>query len=123
MAGRHDQLLEFLDQMTLRFRHFKVVAVNQSESNPRGLPISEVTADESDSEICLIRGALDAGVDVPQNLGTFYLSLRTTLDRYPDYSLMVSEWFQIDDEHTGRADTPLQSVEVDEAAEEFRLLF
>nr|ART39479.1 J349 [uncultured bacterium] len=37
--------------------------------------------------------------------------------------MMVSEWFQIDDDHTGRVDIPVQDVEVDEDAGVFRVLY
>ena|SRR5947207_14798496 len=118
--ARHDQLLEFLGEMAEQFGHFRVVAINQSISSPGSSPISEIIADESDNEICLIRAASDQAF---LNLDTFYMNLRGILDRYPEHSLMVSEWFQIDDEHTGRADVPLKNVEVDEDSNEFRLLY
>jgi hypothetical protein len=122
-VGRHDQLLEFLREMTERFGQFNVVGINQQASNPSSLPITQVTADDSDSEICLIRGFSKDDGNAPLKLEPFYLSLKNVIEQHSDYSLMVSDWFQIDDEHTGRADSPVQDVEVDEDAEVFRLLY
>jgi hypothetical protein len=121
--GRHDQLLSFLSEMSERFPHFSVVAINQREPNRDRLPIKEVKSDRSDNEICLVRSDSTELTKTSLSLDALYSNLRNQIAQNPDYSLMVSDWFRIDDEHTGRVDVPLQSVEVDEDAEEFRLLF
>jgi hypothetical protein len=123
MSDRHRGFLEFLEEVTEPFGHFSVVARKQQESNPNDLPIIEVVADESDNEICLIRGASPDQEGAGLNLEAFHQSLRHKLEQYPDYSLMVSEWFQVDEEHTGRLDMPLDSVEIDENVKVLRLLF
>jgi hypothetical protein len=123
MSGRHDGVLNFLAEVTEQFSHFNVVARKQQDANPEDLPIIEVVADESDNEICMIRSASPGNEDAALELEVFHQNLRTELEQCPDYSLMVSEWFQIDEEHTGRLDMPLDSVEIDEVAEVLRLLF
>jgi hypothetical protein len=57
------------------------------------------------------------------NLGVFRDNLRTTIQTHSDYSLMVSEWFEIDDGYTARADLPLKTVELNENAKQFLLLY
>jgi hypothetical protein len=109
--------------MSDRFGQFDVMAINHEVSNPSSTPIAEITADDSDNEICLIRSTSDDTQSAPLKLKSFYLSLKNELERHPDHSLMVSEWFQIDDDHTGRVDIPVQDVEVDEDAEVFRVLY
>ena len=123
MSGRHGGFLDFLAEVNEQFSHFNVVACKQQDANPDDLPIIEVVADESDNEICMIRSASPGNKDAVLKLEVFHQNLRNELERYPDYSLMVSEWFQIDEEHTGRLDMPLDSVEIDEDAEVLRLLF
>jgi hypothetical protein len=120
--ARHDDLLAFIDDMATEFPSFSVVAVNQKESNATAVRITEVVADESDNEICLVR-ATTAQTDAGMNLGVFRDNLRTTIQTHSDYSLMVSEWFEIDDGYTARADLPLKTVELNENAKQFLLLY
>lgn len=87
------------------------------------LPIIEVTSDESDDEICMVRKESEADPAIGLDLETFYQKLRAEVTLHPNFKLVVSEWFQIDEEHTGRIDIPLRGVEVDEDAEVLRLLF
>jgi hypothetical protein len=123
MSGRHRGFLEFLGELTEQFSHFNVVARNQQESDQNDLPIIEVVVDESDHGISIVRSTPPDNKDVALNLGAFYQDLKNEIEQYPDYSLMVTERFQIDEEHKGRLDMPLDSVEVDEDAEVLRLLF
>ena len=120
--ARHDDLLAFIDDMVTEFPGFGVVAVNQKESNATGVRIAEVVADESDNEICLVR-ATTAQTEAGMTLGVFRDNLRARIQTHPDYSLMVSEWFEINDGYTARADLPLETVELDENAKQFLLLY
>ena len=120
--ARHDDLLAFIDDMATEFPGFTVVAINQKEPNPIGVPITEIVADDSDAEVCLVR-ARNAQSDVGMNLSVFREDLRAKIQTHPDYSLMVSEWFEIDDGYTARADMPLNSVELNEPAKQFLLLY
>ena len=120
--ARHDDLLAFIDDMATEFPGFTVVAINQKEPNPIGVPITEIVADDSDDEVCLVR-ARNAQSDVGMNLSVFREDLRAKIQTHPDYSLMVSEWFEIDDGYTARADLPLNSVELNEPAKQFLLLY
>ena len=120
--ARHDDLLAFIDDMATRFPGFSVMAVNQNESNPTDVGIAEVVADDSDNEICLVR-VTNAQIDVGLNLGLFRDNLRATIQTHPDYSLVVSEWFEIDGGYTARADLPLKSVELNETTRQFLLLY
>jgi hypothetical protein len=120
--AQHDDLLAFIDDLATEFPGFSVVAVNQKESNATGVRIAEVVADESDNEICLVR-ATTAQTEAGMTLGVFRDNLRATIQTHPDYSLMVSEWFEIDDGYTARADLPLKTAELDENAKQFLLLY
>ncbi len=120
--ARHDDLLAFIYDMVTECAGFSVVAINQKEPNPIGVPIAEIVADDSDSEICLVR-ATNAQRDAAMSLGVFHENLRATIQTHSDYSLMVSEWFEIDDEYTARADLPLKGVELNETAKQFLLLY
>ncbi len=120
--SRHDDLMAFIEDMTTKFSHFMVLVVNQKEPDPIGVPIAEIVSDDSDSEICLVR-ATNAQTDAAMNLGVFLGDLRAAIQAHPDYSLMVSEWFDMDDGYRGRADLPLKSIEVNEGARQFLLLY
>ena len=122
MSG-NDELLSFVAELAAAFPHFTVVSSNEQETSPADVPIIGISAFKSDSEICIVRSAAGDTERIALELRTFYLSLKSELHMNPSYSLVVSEWFQIDEEHSGRADMPLRGVEVDEEAEVFRLLF
>src|SRR5438552_18044828 len=116
--ARHDDLLAFIDDIVTECAGFSVVAINQKEPNPIGVPIAEIVADDSNNEICSVR-ATSAQSDAAMALGVLRESLRATIQTHSDYSLMVSEWFEIDDGYTARADLPLKSVELNETAKQF----
>jgi|GEM_PF-4945139 len=120
--ARHDDLLAFIDDMATEFPGFSVVAINQKEPDPIGVPITEIVVVAGDNEICLV-SARNAQSDVGMNLGVFRDDLRARVQTHSDYSLMVSEWFAIDDGYTARADMPLDSVELNEPAKQFLLLY
>jgi hypothetical protein len=120
--ARRDDLLAFIDDIATEFPNFNVLAVNQKESNPTGVRITQVVADDGDNEICLVR-ATNAQTDAGMNLGVFRDNLRVTIQTHPNYSLMVSEWLEIDDGYTARADLPLQTVELNENSKQFLLLY
>ena len=120
--ARHDDLMAFIDQMAAEFSDFNVVALNQRRSDPIVVPIGEIVVDTSDNEICLVC-ATSAETSDTMNLGVLHENLLATLQSHPDYSLMVSEWFNIDETYTGRADLPLRTVEVNEDAKQFLLLY
>ena len=118
----HNDLLAFIDDMADEFPDFSVLAVNQNEAKPTNGRIAEVVADDSDNEICLVR-ATDAQIDAGLNLGVFRDKLWAAIQGHPNYSLVVSEWFEIQDGYTARADLPLKSVETNETAKQFLLLY
>lgn len=129
MSDRQSGFLEDLAGMIEQSGHFNIVARRRLESqapgqfDPKDLPIVRVIADKNDNELCMVQGA---SLDVNEralNLESFYQMLQTQLELYPNYTLMVSEYFQIDDEHIGRIDVPLASFEVDEKQKSIRLLF
>lgn len=128
MNGRYVGLIEYLAGALEKCGHFKVVACPQQEHAGNQVDATEqqviqIIADESDNEICVIR-SLSPEKDSPiLNFKTFYQTLTSKLNEYPEYSLRVSEYFQIDDEYSGRSDMPLAGAEVDEAQEVIRLLF
>ena len=113
---RHGDLLTFIGEMADRFSSYRVVGFNEKDGGPT-VPITEIFADDSDGEICFVSGADDL------TLADFYANLQRQVERYPDYSLMVSEWFEIDTEHRGRADSPLKGIEVDEEKQTFQLIY
>lgn len=115
MSGRHSEFLRFLGEVSGQFGNFNVVARKQDE--PRAdqtfdasdLPITEVVADESHSEICFFRSKSAKAEILGLNLEGFHSRLRDQLEQHPEFSLMVSEWFQLDEEYSGRADMPKAS--------------
>ena len=116
--ARHDELLAFIAAMADQFGAFQVIGIDPKDGTQ--LPITEIIAEDSDSEICFVGEAGGANNFVITN---FYASLQDHLERHPDYSLMVSKWFEIDSEHIGRADVPLKGVEVDEQSETLQLIY
>ena len=113
---RHGELLTFIGEMADKFGSFRVVGLNENDGG-RAISITEIVADDSDGEICLVGGA-DYLI-----LADFYRNLQGQVQRYPEYSLMVSEWSEIDAEHTGRTDLPLKGIEVDEESQTFQLIY
>jgi hypothetical protein len=120
--ARHDDLLAFIDDLATEFPGFTVIAINQNGSDPTDGRIAEVVADDTDNEICLVR-AKKAQIDAGMNLGAFRDNLRATIQRHPDYSLMISEWLELEDGYTARADLPLKSVELNEETKQCLLLY
>jgi hypothetical protein len=129
MKSRHSGFLEFLADVAEHYSHFGVVARRQQQpdtnplSIPDDLPIIEVVADKNSGEICIIQSDSPSGKDAALNLEVFHQSLRKQLEQCADYSLVVSQWFQIDKKRNARLDMPLDTVEIDEEAEVLRLLF
>jgi hypothetical protein len=117
--GRHSELITFIGEMASRFGGFHVVGLNE-KSEDRSLQITDVIADDSDGEICIVG---DENASSKLALSSFYSRLEREVGLHPEYSLMVSQWFEIDPEHTGRADSPLKSIEVDEVGQELRLIY
>ena len=116
--ARHDELLDFIAAMADQFGAFRVVGIDPKDGTQ--LPITEIMAEENDCEICFVGDAGGANTFV---ITDFYASLQDHLERHPDYSLMVSKWFEIDAEHIGRADVPLKGVEVNEQSETLQLIY
>ena len=122
-------LLEYLSELIEHIGVFTVVSRREKEQRVPGsvraddLPIIEVMSDESDDEICMVRKELEGDAAVALNLESFYRELHAEVTRHPNFKLVVSEWFQIDEEHRGRIDIALSGVEVDEGAKVLRLIF
>lgn len=127
MSNRHSGLVEFLADLKEQFGTFGVVARREQETEPASdfyrndLPIIKIMVDESDNGICLVLASSEQ--ESALKLEDFYQMLARQIEQHPDYSLVISDYFQIDDEHTGRVDLPLAGVEVDENEEALRLLF
>lgn len=118
--ARHDKVLTFIGDVADKFGRFRVVGINENDRN-RTLPITEIVTDDSDGEICLVgEPNADAGVLI---LADFYNNLQTQVQHCPEYTLVVSEWFEIDAEHTGRIDVPLKGIDVDEETQTVQLLY
>lgn len=122
-------LLEYLGELIERIGFFTVVSRREQEDSGSGnlnsddLPIVDVMSDESDEEICIVRKEPEGSARVALNLESFYREMRAQLAGHPNFKLVVSEWFQIDEEHRGRIDIALSGVEVDEDVEVVRLMF
>jgi hypothetical protein len=122
-------LLEYLAGLIEPIGAFKVVSRREKEQTAPGsvkaedLPIIEVISDESDDEICMVRKEPEVDSAVALNLESFYRELQAEVTRHPNFKLVVSEWFQIDEDHRGRIDIALAGVEVDEDAKVLRLMF
>jgi hypothetical protein len=122
-------LLEYLAELIEHIGVFTVVSRSEKEQPVPGslkaddLPIIEVMSDESDDEICMVRKEAAGDAAVALDLESFYLKLQAEVTQHPNFKLVVSEWFQIDEEHRGRIDVALSGVEVDEDAEVLRLIF
>ncbi len=131
MSNRLRQLLEFLEPYIEHWGNCTVVArreqdVEKSDEISSDQPIIEIIAEESDKEICMVMAGSykREGVrELPLELTVFYKSLKTHLENCPDYSLMVSEYSELDDQHIVRLDLPLQSLVVDGKNQVIRLLF
>jgi hypothetical protein len=121
-------LLDYLGELIEHIGRCPVVSRRELEGSAPGnlkfndLPIVEVMSDESDDEICILRKGLEGDAPV-LDLESFYRELKAQVARHPNFKIVVSEWFQIDEEHMGRIDVPLRELEVDKDAKVARLLF
>ncbi len=130
MSNGIRQLLEFLEPYIEHWGQCPVVARHEKESEKStedslDQPIIEIITEESDKEICMVMAGSykREGVrELPLELNVFYKSLKTHLENYPDYSLMVSEYSELDDQHIVRLDLPLRSLAVDGKSQVIRLL-
>ncbi|MCI0528262.1 MAG: prominin family protein [Nitrospira sp.] len=131
MSDRLRQLLEFLEPYIEHWGQCHVVARREQGSEKSteallDLPIIEMTAEESDREICMVMSGSykrEGVKESPLELKVFYKILETYLKNCPDYSLMVSEYSELDDQHIARLDFPLQNIVVDGKSKIIRLLF
>jgi hypothetical protein len=121
-------LLEYLAGLIEHIGGVTVVSCREGGGDRSGpashdVPIVEVVSDESDDQICIVRKGPGENPRVPLSLESFYRQMQAQIARHPFSRLVVSEWFQIDDEHRGRIDMALSGIELDEDSEVVRLIF
>jgi hypothetical protein len=129
MSEENSGLLDYLGELREAIGGFSVVAQRVEEQRVSDeytweeLPIAEVTVDEDEGHICLVRPDKELAGGAGLNVESFFDALRTKLEQHPDFTIVVSVWFQADEEHTAGVDMPLDSVEVDEDVGVLRLRF
>ena len=79
-------------------------------------PIYEVMKDDNDPEICLIKRYLPEKNEMPTPMifSGFYDHIRKFPRKYRNYEVVTSAWMHLDDEYTGRLDSPVVAVLVDD---------
>jgi hypothetical protein len=129
MQERYAGLMDYLAEAIEECREYKVVARKEPgeqsnrDSESTDLLVLDVIGDDSDAEICILCSSPWEQTDRRLTFGGFYESLVLHAEKYPEYSWRVSEYFEIDDEHIGRADMPLRGAEVDHDQRAVRLFF
>src|SRR5919205_1864618 len=120
MSKENLGLLNYLAELRGTIADFSVVAQRVEEQRVvdgytwEELPVTAVTLDEDDGQICLARPDKELAEGSAMNVDSFYDALRAELERHPDFTIVVSVWFRVDDEHTAGVQLPLVGVEVDE---------
>src|SRR5215813_7378283 len=117
--GRYDELLAFISEIARQFGTFRVVAVHPNDGTQ--LPITEFFMDDGHGEICLVSNAKTDAANLV--LSNIFSELQSQLALHPDYSLKVSECFEINAEYAGRFDMPVRSIEVDERTQTIQLVY
>lgn len=79
-------------------------------------PIYEVLKDDNDPEICLIKKYLPGKEEIqsPMIFSGFYNQIKKLPKKYGKFEVVTSAWMHLGDDYTGRLDSPIIAVLVDD---------